>query len=194
MENVLIGYGGFAREIIADIGHTLKCFVDDEYADNNTYKLSSLDPNKHRVLIAIGNPEDRKRIFERLPKGITFWNHISKWAIILDPLKYFGNGSIICAGSVITTNVHIGDQVHININSTIGHDSFISDFVTVSPGVNISGNVFVDKNVFIGTNSSIRERINITSDVIIGMNTGVIKQITTEGIYVGTPNIKKPNP
>lgn len=192
-ERVLIGAGGFAREIMADIGKPMKCFVDDVYWKEGLYKISELDSNKHSVLVAIGDPIKRKLIVDALPSDIEYWNHISTNAIVLDSLNYFGNGSIICAGSVLTTNIHIGNHVHININCSVGHDCSISDFVTISPGVNISGNVFIDENVYIGTNSAIRERITVKSDVIIGLNGGVVKDIDSSGLYVGTPTIKKPN-
>jgi sugar O-acyltransferase (sialic acid O-acetyltransferase NeuD family) len=192
-EKIIIGAGGFAREIIADLGIKLKIFVDDSYWEEGLFKISDLDPNKHTALIAINNPIIRKGIAQKLPKGMEFWNHISRHAVILEPLVSFGNGSIICAGCVITTNVHIGNHVHVNINSTIGHDSYISDYVSISPGVNISGNVFVDENVYLGSNSAIREKIHISSNVIIGMNGAVIKDMHSAGTYVGVPANKKPN-
>lgn len=36
----------------------------------------------------------------------------------------------------------------------------------------------------------LKKKINITDNVIIGLNSGVIKDITQEGTYVGTP-VKK---
>jgi len=41
-----------------------------------------------------------------------------------------------------------------------------------------------------GNNSSVREKINICDNVTIGLNGGVIKNITEPGTYVGTP-VKK---
>lgn len=192
-EKILIGAGGFAREIMADLGHPVKCFVDDMYWTESLYKISDIDPEHHKVLVAIGDPIERKKIIDKLPKNVEFWNHISSRAIILDSLQSFGNGSIICAGSVITTNVHIGNHVQVNNNSTIGHDCIISDYVTISPGVNISGNVVIQENVYVGTNASIRDRINIESGVIIGMGGAVIRDLDSPGIYTGIPAIKKPN-
>ena len=192
-EKVLIGAGGFAREIMADMGVKLKLFVDDQYWQEGLFKISELNPDLHTVLIAINDPHARRQMAKKLPDGIDFWSHISKYAILLDPLIHFGVGSIICAGCIITTNVHIGNHVHVNIHSTIGHDSHISDFVSISPGVNISGNVFIDENVYIGSNASIREKIHIDSDIVIGMNGAVIKDLKSKGVYVGIPANKKPN-
>jgi UDP-3-O-[3-hydroxymyristoyl] glucosamine N-acyltransferase len=58
------------------------------------------------------------------------------------------------------------------------------------PGVIVSGNVTIQDLVYVGTNSSIREKITICDNVIIGMNSGVVKDINKSGTYVGTPLIK----
>jgi UDP-3-O-[3-hydroxymyristoyl] glucosamine N-acyltransferase len=58
------------------------------------------------------------------------------------------------------------------------------------PSSVISGNVTVGDKLYMGTNSSIREKINICSDVTIGMNSAVVKDITEKGIYVGLPSKK----
>jgi hypothetical protein len=63
----------------------------------------------------------------------------------------------------------------------------IKDFFTSSPGVNISGNCKIGNNVYIGTNSSVKENISICDEVIIGMQSSVIKSINEKGIYIGSP-------
>lgn len=190
MEKVLIGFGGVARELIAEVGENLKCFVDDKYYSPGLFSINDINPKKHSVIIAVGDTISRMEIVKKLPKDITYWNYISKYAIITDKLVNFGKGSIICAGVIITTNVSIGNHVYINTNSKIAHDCEISDFVTISPGVNISGNVKINSNVYVGTNSAIKEKINIVSNVTIGMNCGVTKDINESGTYIGTPAIK----
>lgn len=191
MEKVLIGYGGFSREIMADIGREIRCFVDDEYVIiGKTNKLSNFDSKKHEALIAIGDPNIRKKLVDKLPSDTIFWNHISKHAIIMDPLISFGVGNVICAGVIITTNVSIGNHVHLNLSTTVGHDSVVGNYVTTAPNVSISGNVSISDGVYIGTNSVIREKINICSNVVLGLNCGVTKNIDESGTYVGTPSIK----
>ncbi|NBP57047.1 hypothetical protein EBU71_11055 [bacterium] len=59
------------------------------------------------------------------------------------------------------------------------------------PGSIISGNVTIGDNFYLGTNSSIREKLNICDDVVVGLNSGVIHNIQESGVYVGTPSVKK---
>ena len=44
-----------------------------------------------------------------------------------------------------------------------------------------------------GNNSSIREKIHVSSNVIIGSNATVVKNIVTSGIYIGVPAKLKKN-
>jgi sugar O-acyltransferase (sialic acid O-acetyltransferase NeuD family) len=188
-EYVLIGAGGFAREIVAEVylqkKIKLKCFVDDEYWVEGLYKISEFNHQTQKAIIAVGNPADKIKLLAKLPEQTKFWNYISPNAYIAD-LK-LGTGNFICAGVIITTNVTIGNHVHLNLQTTIGHDSLLGDYVTTAPSVNISGNVTIGKAVYLGTKSCIREKISICDNVILGMNAGVISDIEESGIYVGTP-------
>jgi serine acetyltransferase len=58
------------------------------------------------------------------------------------------------------------------------------------PGAIVSGNVILGESVYMGTNSSIKEKIQVCSNVTIGSNATVIKNIIIGGTYVGVP-VKK---
>jgi UDP-3-O-[3-hydroxymyristoyl] glucosamine N-acyltransferase len=51
----------------------------------------------------------------------------------------------------------------------------------------IGGNVIIGDNVYLGSCSNIREKIYITSDIIIGMNAAVVTNLISPGVYVGVP-------
>lgn len=189
LEPVLIGAGGFAREIVAEVflqtKMQLKCFVDDEYWADGLYKISEFNPESQSALIAVGNPADKIKLLAKLPENTKFWNYISPKAYVNN--LTLGVGNFICAGVIITTNVKIGNHVHLNLQTTVGHDSVLGDFVTTAPSVNISGNVTIGKGVYLGTKSCIREKISICDNVVLGMNAGVVSDIEESGVYVGTP-------
>lgn len=191
MKKVLIGAGGFAREIRAHMKQPdMICFVDDDYYhenNDNILPLSQFDAKKYIALVAVGNPSDRLKITQRLPNGTKFFSFIHESAMILDNNIEIGEGSIICAGSILTTNIKIGKHAHLNLHTTIGHDCVIGDYFTTAPGAKISGNCNIGNSVYVGTNASIREKINICNNVTIGLNAGVVKDIIESGIYGGVP-------
>jgi sugar O-acyltransferase (sialic acid O-acetyltransferase NeuD family) len=189
MKKVLIGDGGHAREVMAQMGVKLDRFVDDEYVSNDTFPLSKLDPNKHEVMIAIANSKSRFDIAQRLPKGIKFFTFVHPTSLLMDNVE-IGEGSFIGCYSILTTNIKIGVHSILNRANHIGHDCRIGNFFSAMPGVIVSGNVTIQDLVYIGTNSSIKEKIKICNLTTIGLNSGVVKDIDKPGVYIGTPAIK----
>jgi UDP-3-O-[3-hydroxymyristoyl] glucosamine N-acyltransferase len=96
-----------------------------------------------------------------------------------------GEGSFIGANSIITCNVEIGKHAILNRANHIGHDCRIGDYFSAMPGSIVSGNVNLGNKVYLGTNSSIREKITICDNVTIGLNTGIVKDISLSGTYIG---------
>jgi sugar O-acyltransferase (sialic acid O-acetyltransferase NeuD family) len=197
MKKGIIGAGGFGREVFWSLPLEERIntvfFVDDLYWKDNDdiiYPLSKFNPDEYEIIIAVGSPISRKKIVESLPNSTRFFTHIHKSAQLLAPDIKIGEGSIICANSIITTNVTIGKHCHLNLDSTIGHDTVIGDFFTTAPGAKISGNCKIGDFVYFGTNSSVREKIEICNNVTIGLNAGVVKNIIEPGTYVGVP-VKK---
>jgi sugar O-acyltransferase (sialic acid O-acetyltransferase NeuD family) len=189
MIKVLIGDGGHAREVMAQMGVKLDRFVDDEYVSNDTFPLSKLDPNKHEVMIAVADSKSRFDISQRLPKGIKFFTFIHPTSLIMDNVE-IGEGSFIGCYSILTTNIKIGTHSILNRANHIGHDCRIGNFFSAMPGVIVSGNVTIQDLVYIGTNSSIKEKVKICELTTIGLNSGVVKDINKPGVFVGTPAIK----
>lgn len=192
MKKALIGAGGFAREVKAHMMRpNMTSFVDDEYYtpnSNNIKPLSEFDANEYSVLIAIGDPEARHNVVQKLPKNTTYFSYFDPSALILAPSTIkFGEGCFVAGGCILTDNIVIGDHAHLNLQTTIGHDCVIGDFFTTAPGAKISGNCTIHDMVYVGTNASIREKITIHSSSIIGLNSGVVKDIIESGVYVGTP-------
>jgi sugar O-acyltransferase (sialic acid O-acetyltransferase NeuD family) len=191
MKKALIGNGGHAREVLSQIGKNLPCFVDDEYVTENTLPLSSFDPKKYKIIVAIGDPLERKKIISKLPKNTKYFTFIHPSAQILDKkTTTIGLGSFIGANSILTTNISIGEHTILNRGNQIGHDTKIGDFLSAMPGSIVSGNCNLGDCVYLGTNSSIREKINICDNVTIGLGSGVVKHISEPGTYVGLPTKK----
>tara|TARA_R110002074_G_scaffold107926_1_gene233203 strand:- start:341 stop:937 length:597 start_codon:yes stop_codon:yes gene_type:complete len=188
----IFGKGGFSREIKYHIlqkkkieVHFISDFIDK--SDKDIINIKDINKQLYDILLTQGDPFLRNKVYNQF-QDLNYINYIHDYHNILDRNSVIiGNGSIICAGSILTTNITLGLCNHINLNSTIGHDTTLGNFVTCSPGVNISGNCKIGNNILIGTNSAIKEHISICDNVIIGMNSNVIKDIVEPGVYVGNP-------
>lgn len=186
MRKAIFGYGGHAREVIHFINEPVDIFVDDEYSDDFLKPISSFDPNIYELMICIGESNLRKKVKESLPKDTKYFSFTHPTSIISYDI-IIGEGTYIGPYSIVTTNIKLGNHCILNRGVQIGHDSIIGDFFSAMPGSIVSGNCEIGDSVYLGSNSSVREKIKISNDVIVGLNSGVVKNINTGGTYVGVP-------
>jgi sugar O-acyltransferase (sialic acid O-acetyltransferase NeuD family) len=159
--------------------------------------LSDVTPDSTaRFVVALGDSAARRRVAEAMAelgaRATTIVHprvEMSRWVDI-------GEGSIVCAGTVVTTNVQIGRHVQINVGCTISHDVVTGDFSTISPGVHIAGHVRIGHDVFIGTGASI---INGRADAPLVIGDGavvaagacVVKPVEAGALVAGVPAVRK---
>ena len=190
MKKALVGFGGHALEVMAQMGVTITCFVDDEYVVEGTQPLSKFNPKEYVLMVAVADSKDRFDLVQRLPKETKYFTWVHPTALIMSDDVEIGEGSFIGAYSILTTNIKIGKHSILNRGNHIGHDCEIGDYFSAMPGAIVSGNVRIYDCVYMGNNSSIREKLSIHSLCTIGMNAAVVKNIQDGETYVGVP-VKK---
>ncbi len=203
---IILGAGGLAREVLCLIEDkneaekrtefNLKAFSEDnskrvgEIINGkpiiDTKEIEGMDRDSVKLICAIGDPIRRKLIERFANRGFKFCSIVHP-NVVKSQYVSIKEGSIICAGSIITTQVTIGKHVLINLDCTIGHDVVIEDYCTISPGVHISGRVHVKEQTFIGTGAVIIERLNIGKNSIIGAGAVVTHDIPDNVVAVGVP-------
>lgn len=189
----IIGYGGFAKELSYNLKKgSYKYFIHQKYLPEQKIEeldcIENINFDKYAILLGIGDIKIRKSIIENFPKNVEYATYIDQYAKLLDKSSIkIGVGTVICAGSIITSNVNISDFCQINLLNTISHNVNLNNFTTTAPGVNVNGNVTIGNECYIGSNTSIRNKISITNNVVIGMGSSVINNIEEPGVYVGIP-------
>jgi len=88
-----------------------------------------------------------------------------------------GNGNIITAGSIFTTDIKIGSFNIFNLNCTYGHDVVVEDCCVINPGCNISGNVTIGSESMIGTGATVLQGQSIGRGSVVGAGAVVIKDV-----------------
>lgn len=205
MKQVIIyGAGGFGRELawlVESCAAEVACFVDDNQSiqgtDVNGIPVLTLRDARTRfpsanLVSSLGSPKSRQCSIEQARAvGFRFETLVhprvehSSW---ID----WGVGTVVCAGSILTTNIRVGQHVQINLDCTIGHDVVIGDYSTLAPGVHISGNVHLGERVYVGTgaviiNGTPHDPITIGDDVVIGAAACVTKSVPAGATVVGVP-------
>ena len=202
----IVGIGDFCREVIwlverinkFKLTWNLKGLIVDNFRSyknsenkyfvvgNYTY-FGKID-NECWVVCVNSRPTEREKIVNELKKfpNVRFATLVDPSVILSDTVE-IGEGSIICAGTIITVDIAIGEHVIINLDCTIGHDSIIEDFVTINPSVNVSGKVCVKSGCEIGTGTHIIQGKHIGSNTIIGAGATVVSDIPDKCVAVGCP-------
>lgn len=197
----IVGTGGFAREVL--------CLLKDIYPDSTLRSwvhflvptgegveetLMGIDvvteelfnPKEAQVIVAVGDSHLRKKIVAKFGTSVSYPTLIHPKASVSEWVD-LEEGCLITAGVALTCNIKIGAHSHLNLNTTVGHDCNIGEYFTAAPGVNISGDCIFGSCVNLGTNASIKQGIEISSNVIIGMGGAVVKNIPEPGTYIGVP-------
>lgn len=208
----IIGAGGFGREVAwlierineIDRKWNVQGYIDDDKEKWNKkegdlpvlggceylIEKSMSTRKKCYAVCAVGSSRIRKTIIEKLKNSNVFFATLIDPSVIVSRDVKLGEGTIICAGTIITVNVSIGNHVIINLDSTLGHDDFVADYVTIFPSVNVSGMVSLGECVELGTGVQVIQGKKIVENVIVGAGSVVIRDIDYAGTYVGIPTKK----
>jgi sugar O-acyltransferase (sialic acid O-acetyltransferase NeuD family) len=100
-----------------------------------------------------------------------------------------GDGSIICAGVILTTNITFGSFVIINLSCTIGHDVKIGSYSSIMPQCSLSGFIELGELVYIGAGGRILPGLKIGTGATVGAGAVVTKNVLEEKTVMGVPAI-----
>lgn len=207
---VLVGSGGFGREtaeVVRAINDArpgrprwnLLGFLDDDpemwgTSVSGTTVLGGVDalsdlPDAHVVLCtgSPGNFRSKKRIAERLglpPERYATLIHPA--AVVPDSCRA-GEGTVVLAGTVATTDVEIGAHAGVMPQSVLTHDCRLDDFVTVGAAVCLAGGVHVQEGAYLGAGCQIRGALTIGSWALVGMGAVVLADVPPGEVWTGVP-------
>jgi len=209
----LYGAGGFAREVMPLLRESialkkqpnspavyLTYFVETspQGTEVNGHPLISereffeLNCDQRYFNVAIADSKTREQIASTcIAQGAKPMSIESSASISYDE-NTIGNGAILCANTVVTSNTRIGSFFHCNIYSYVGHDCVIGDFVTFAPGVHCNGNVHIRDYAYVGTGAVIKQGssakpIVIGEGAIVGMGAIVTRDVPPFTTVVGNP-------
>ncbi|MBD8017016.1 acetyltransferase [Kaistella pullorum] len=201
----IIGVGGFGREVKILIDHINEVepqydivgFYDDGDGLNSEYngipymgKIEELNrlPESMAVAVGVGDPHTKAKILSQISNPDLYFPVLIHPSVIMgqDDIT-IGKGTIICANSILTCNIHIAEFVTVNLCCTIGHDTEVSRFSSFMPGVNISGEVVIQERVYVGTGAKIINQVEVGKSTIIGAGAVVAKSLPANCTAVGLP-------
>jgi sugar O-acyltransferase (sialic acid O-acetyltransferase NeuD family) len=201
---VIIGAGGFGREVLAwarqslqyDREWSIKGFIDDNVdalAGKNTPapclgRIQDYQPAPEDVFIcAMGTPAVKKKCVELLSlRGAQFTRLIHRTAVIGDNVE-LDSGVVLCPYSIVSGNNRLGRSVAINLHSSIDHDACVGDWSQVNCHCDITGGVQIGRGVFLGSSVSIIPGVRVGDDACVGAGAVVIRDVPAGTKVYGVP-------
>ena len=199
---IIVGAGGFGREVrwlverINEVSPqwNLLGFLDSNYnvLSKNLDKVNVIGtiedidkfPDAY-VVCCVAHTDIRRKLVDKVSAN-RFATLIDPSAIVSSSAE-IGEGSVICAGAVITVDIKIGRHNIIDINSTVGHDAVLEDFITLYPSVNVSGSTLIKSGVELGTGTQVIQGLTVGENTIVGAGTVVIRDLPADCTAVGVP-------
>jgi sugar O-acyltransferase (sialic acid O-acetyltransferase NeuD family) len=141
------------------------------------------------VAFGLGISKTRQQVVDKIANSRVVYPTLTHPSVIMGNPEYveIGEGGIICAGTIITTNIRIGRHVVLNLACTVGHETEIGDFCSFMPTCNISGEVKIGKATYWGTGAKIINNITVGENAIIGAGAVVTSDIPSNVTAVGVP-------
>lgn len=158
----IIGAGGLGRDLrsllLGSGPYEFAGFWDDNTGSHpevkgNIQALKDQVAQQH-VLIAVGNPQIRKKLYEELSKlnHLSFPTIVHEQAFLGDKSTIqLGEGTVVFPGAVLTTDIKIGENVIIHAGCSLHHDTRIGAHSVIMPGVRISGGAQLGDESFVGS-------------------------------------------
>jgi sugar O-acyltransferase (sialic acid O-acetyltransferase NeuD family) len=192
----LFGAGGHGRVVAAQVKRLWPdselIFADSKATADSSYRgipVISTEieavPADCSLICTIGDNAVRARMQARAAESHTFISFIA------DPGNFFceppGPGSMILAGSVVTTDTTIGCGVIVNSSAIVEHDCEVGDFCHLAPGSVVAGGCRLGSQVFLGANATVLPGLSVAAGTVIGAGSVVTRNITDPGQYAGVP-------
>ena len=201
---LIVGAGGFGREVLAwardaftgDPDRVIGGFLDDnpKALDGFLCDLSVLGSpldfplsEEDQLICAIGSPAMRLDLCSVLrDRGARFATLIHPTAVVGTHCEV-GEGSILCPGAVLTTNVRLGRLVILNVHATVGHDSILEDGCTLSAHADVTGCCRLGRGVLLGSHAVTLPGARVGDFATVGAGSVVLKIVEERTTVMGVP-------
>lgn len=200
----IVGSGGFAREVLTLINainsntpqYEVIGFVGEDKSQSvHGYPIIGNDDEVNitqeplSIVISVGEPGLKAKIRSKYNNPVISFPTLVHPSVIIGDKESIkvGQGCIICAGCILTTDINIKDFVTLNLQCTVGHDTVIGDYSSFMPSVNISGEVDIKEGVYVGTGAKIINQVEIGEHTIVGAGAVVAKSLPANCTAIGVP-------
>jgi len=191
----IIGAGGHAAVVASTAiaaGNEVAGFFDDEPSRWGTQILGIpvMGPISRlsgagcsHAIIGIGDNRVRRTLAEKIDMEWITVVHPFAW---VHPEVPLGEGTIICAGSVVQPGAEIGSHVIINTRSSVDHHCRVGNYAHIAVA-HLAGGASVGEGVLMALGSIVLPKIQVGGWATVGAGAVATKDVAPETTVVGVP-------
>jgi sugar O-acyltransferase (sialic acid O-acetyltransferase NeuD family) len=198
---VIIGAGGFGREILAWARQAVPGWSVRGFLDDNPHALATFAkdvpllggtgnyaPQPTDVFVcAMGRVDFKQRCVERVRAlGGVFTRIVHASAVVGEDVG-LGDGVILCPHTAIGSDARLGDFVTVNLHSTVAHDAVIGRWTQLHCHVDITGGVVLGEGVTVGSHASVLPGVKVGDGAVIGAGSIVMRDVPAGTTVFGVP-------
>lgn len=201
---VVIGAGGHAKVVARSLrecgGWHVVGFVDDQNPARAGERFGGATVLGGRAALAalreqgvavavVAFGDNRARL------AFDAWLACGGWQrpAIVDPSARVGDdvvlgpGCYVAAGAIVEPGVALGRQVIVNSAAVLCHDGIVDDGVHLCPRSCFGGHVRIGPRSWIGIGATVRDRVRIGADVVVGAGALVLRDVPDGVVAYGHP-------
>lgn len=207
---VVVGIGGLGREALDLVtavngAQEVPTFdlvgsVDDHPSATNLARLDALGTpylgtvdewiasgRRARFVVGIAHPVHRAAIDERMTRTGSVAVSLVHPSATLGAQVRLGEGSLVCSGARLTTNITLGRHAHVHVNATVGHDSSLDDFTSVYPAGAVSGSCHIGRGATVGAHATVLQGLVVGQGAFVGAGAVVTRDVDDRAVVKGAP-------
>jgi len=203
MTILIIGAGAIGRVVMDAIEksgtYRIAGFLDDALpvgSEVSGYKVLGNISDMERIakdickgIIAVGDNWQRSEIarkIKNISKKFHFVRIIHPMACVARDVQ-IGEGAVLLAGTIVSSNAVIGKHAYLFIGSILDHDSELMNYACMLPGAKAGGNVRIGEYSGIGLGANIIHGIKIGNHSFIDAGATVVSDIPSNVLAGGIP-------
>lgn len=201
---VIIGAGGFGREVLAWAEQSvqrgrdweIKGFIDDNLdalakrpsPGKLLGKIADYQPAADEIFIcALGVPAVKRQCSELIAaRGGKFARVIHR-SVVLGHNVDLADGVILCPNSVVSANNRLGRGVVVNLNSTVDHDAEVGDWTQINCHCDLTAGVVVGREVFFGSHVVVVPGVSVGDRAYLCAGSVIVGNVEPGAKVFGVP-------